>query len=157
VESRNENPYQTPESDVSIVRSNDNSANNSRLYEMNDDELKKLNKFSSDINILGTASVLIVLGSTSLIYKGIAIDNEIPIWLIVGFLLFSTNAYACFMRPSWGRVVGIISSLLLLPGIPIGTVIGYIGIKATTDGTLLYGEERILASELGEAIARIER
>jgi len=156
MEVKDENPYKAPESDVGNVRSNDNIEIKSRLYEMSDDEIKKLNKFSSDINLLGTASVLMVIGATSLIYQGIAIDNEMPIWAIVGFIIFCVNAYACFMRPSWGRAVGIISSLVLLPGIPIGTVVGYIGINATTDGALLYGEERILGSELGEAIARIE-
>lgn len=107
--------------------------------------------------MLGTVSVLIALVLTGPIYKGVMELTEIPIWPVAGFPLFSANAYACFARPTWGRGLGIISSLILLPGIPIGRVIGYIGIKATTDGSLLYGKERVTVNELSEAIARIEQ
>ena len=150
-------PYRTPESDVSGESATQENVDNSLLSDMNDEEIKKINKFSSDINLLGGTSVLIALVMASLIYDGFEQMSEIPLWPIVGFLLFSANAYACFARPAWGRAVGIISSLILMPGIPIGTILGYIGIKATTDGTMLYGKERIRSTELGEAIARIEQ
>jgi hypothetical protein len=45
-----------------------------------------------------------------------------------------------------------VHSLLLLAGFPIGTFVGYIGVRAALDGKQLFGDERISNYELGEAI-----
>jgi hypothetical protein len=146
------NPYETPMSDVSSK-----SQANSYIDDLSDEDIKKLNKFSSDINILGTISVLCVPGSAYYIYEILSNGNEIPIWPILGLLLASATAYSSFMRPNWGRPVCMIISLIMLPGFPIGTFLGYIGVRATIDGKRLFGDERITNHELGEAIAKIEQ
>lgn len=151
------NPYETPKSDLNKKQQTDGENEHSHLDVMNDEDVNKLNKFSSDINILGTLSALCIPGSAYYIYEIFTKGYKSPIWPILSLLVACITAYSAFARPSWGRPVCITVSLLLLPGFPIGTIIGYIGVRAALDGKQLFGEERISNYELGEAIAKIEQ
>ncbi|MES9950892.1 MAG: hypothetical protein ABW118_18180 [Candidatus Thiodiazotropha sp.] len=146
------NPYKTPKSDVSRKPQA-----HSDIDGLSDEDIKKLNKFSSDINILGTFSVLCALASAYYIYEIFFNGYGDPIWPIFGLFVACATAYSAFMRPSWGRPVCMIVSLLLLPGFPIGTFLGYIGVRAALDGKRLFGDEGLTNHELGEAISKIEQ
>jgi hypothetical protein len=152
-----ENPYQSPKTDVSPDEAEKANGHGSPLDDINDEDIKKLNKFSSDINILGTVSVLGALGGAFYITDNFTETATYPVWAVLIFLLFCASSYACFARPAWGRGVGFLVSLILLFGFPIGTIIGFIGIKATLNSERLFGHERITNNELGEAVALIER
>ena len=131
-----ENPYITPE--TKQPESN-----------MRSKQLKKLYLRSAN---LGTIAVLLIIGTLAyffLLYiRSAVIDSTTAIiWGALGcFNLIS--AIALFKRPSWGKVCGIISCVLMLINIPIGTIIGIAGLVAISKSPELFGSRRFLHKDL---------
>ncbi|MCZ6796091.1 MAG: hypothetical protein O7J95_20980 [Planctomycetota bacterium] len=59
-----------------------------------------------------------------------------------------TTAIACFRRASWGRISGMIVCSLMLLNIPVGTLIGVLGLVALAQGARLFGPGRYRPSDL---------
>jgi hypothetical protein len=151
------NPYQTPVSDVSLNEANVKKIDLSHFDNMDNDEIKKLNKNSSDINYIGVGSILFAISSILNIYHEISVATMNLGFPIVAFLYFSISTYACFARPDWGKAVSLLSSSIFLLAFPIGTIFGVLGIRAIQRSPRLFGKDRITDTEVSEAAARIER
>ena len=137
---------------------NDKAVND--LAGMEDDEIKKLNRYSSDLNIIGGLSLFSAVGMVLTLMPGMEEmrgDEISVVGVAVIAVILSANAYACLIRPRWGSVVCGFFSMILLLGIPIGTILGVLGIRAAANGEKLFGVDRIKGHQLGEAIAKIER
>jgi len=67
-------------------------------------------------------------------------------------MFFGFVAYGSWIRPSWGRILGVLFCILSLFAIPIGTIVGVLGLIAYGRGSSLFGENRyeskILEDEL---------
>ncbi|MEJ2694218.1 MAG: hypothetical protein P8166_14555 [Candidatus Thiodiazotropha sp.] len=127
------------------------------LENMGDDDIVKLNKSSSDINYIGVGSILFAFGMLIFLYQGYVDTSTISTWQLFVFLYFCISTYACFARPHWGDIVGVISSVIFLFSFPIGTMFGILGLRAITKNKQLFGKDRITDAELSDAAARIER
>lgn len=70
----------------------------------------------------------------------------------LGLLVFYVFAIVgTLKRTSWGRVLGIICCCLMLINVPIGTIIGVIGLFAFIKAKELFGPERITHAEVKQA------
>jgi len=136
------NPYQAPKADVI-----DSQSERVSFKDMSTKDLKKLENHSNNIRSLGSLWLLGVLFAT---FISIISDSDFTSRVIYfSFsLLFVIPIYSCWVRPSWGRTVGIIFSSLSLLGIPIGTIIGAIGLHSFMQGKQLFGSDRYLHSEI---------
>jgi hypothetical protein len=114
--------------------------------------LKKLRDHSHTIRALG---MLWALGT--LIYAGLALmmlagsdaGGAAAAGLLLGLgALVGCASYACFARPGWGRVLGIILNAIALLGFPIGTLIGILGLIAFVGGEKLFGDGKYLHADL---------
>jgi len=62
-----------------------------------------------------------------------------------------------FMRSNWGRVMGIIACAFMLLRIPIGTIIGIMGLVAFIKAKELFGPDRITHAEVKRAFKQAKR
>jgi len=109
------------------------------------------------LSIIGCVVVVLSIGG-SLISgwedaPGGGADKIAGILLVSALLLALPLATAIGLhgRSEWGRIVGMIQSILLLFAFPIGTVIGIIFIAALGERTLV-GKSRITHPDLVEAM-----
>jgi len=112
--------------------------------ELSTKELKKLRNDSSSIRAL---SVLWILGAVILLVAaGVADADEVGIppvvFAILGVLQLAT-AIACWTWSTAGRWMGLLVCLLMVPGVPIGTLIGLLGLVAFARSGSLFGSQRI--------------
>lgn len=68
-------------------------------------------------------------------------------------LLTLTGIVGCWMRTSWGRVVGFIMCSLMLLNFWLGTLIGIFGLVALANGGRLFGADRLSHRHLKETVA----
>lgn len=127
------------------------------LQEMSNDEVKRLNKHSSDINYVGIGSILLGLGGLALALSNDVNAGEMRPFGVFCILWGVVSAYACFARPRWGAATAFLTSLLLLFAFPIGTIFGILGIRAVANGQPLFGDSRITDTALTEAAGQIDR
>jgi len=138
------NPYAAPETDVSVSRDVTD-----KLQGLDFKQLKKLYYRSCNVNaitfLLGLAVILLVVVS---MLPDTGQETTMK-WVFMGLAAFyASAAVGLFRRTAWGRILGIIVSLLSLINIPIGTVIGACGLFAFFGAPELFGANRITHREL---------
>ena len=138
------NPFQPPKA---IVGDNDLPAS---LAEYTPAEIKKLYYRSCNVNAIAFLLVLGagVLGATVLVAKTPSASSLLFLAILVfyGFAVVGT-----IKRTSWGRSLGIVCCCLMLINIPMGTIIGIVGLFAFTKAKELFGPERITHAEVKQA------
>ncbi len=138
-----ENPYAAPKSNTIFSESS-----NDRLEALNFEQVKKL--YYRSCNVSGLVGLL-CLGFMAIV--GLLLFSEETestfVALFVGLAVFYGLAIVgLFNRTSWGRVLGIIICILSLLQIPIGTIIGLMGLFAFFGSPELFGENRLTHKEL---------
>lgn len=120
--------------------------------ELSTRELKRLFNHNSSITAL---SVLWILGAILTI--GLAVveasspegSGMVLAGVLVGIALFQlVTVVGCFRREPWARVCGIVVCVLMLVNIPIGTLLGLLGLVAFARGAPLFGPGRYVGKEL---------
>lgn len=128
-----------------------------KFSHLSNEEIKKLNKYSSDINYIGIGSIFFAFAAlTPFVSGGESTYKEMVVGG-VAFLYAIISTYGCFARPSWGALTGFLTAFLMLLLFPIGTIFGALGLRALSNGQLLFGDGRITNNELGEAVVEIEK
>ena len=138
----NENPYQTPQTSSSITHSGD-----SELSHLDFAKIKKLYHRSSNV---GAITALLILGCIVLLGLGTKSDIsgiEKIIYISIG-LFYAVAVLGLYKRTSWGRILGIITSILSLISIPIGTIVGIAGLFAFFKSPELFGVNRLTHKNL---------
>jgi len=114
-----------------------------RLASIDSHELKKLYRRSSIIFALNVLWIIGTALSFLLLPAWMEQADELaPVLggiVVLGALLAIAASVGGFMRTGWGRVPGIIHCALILINIPVGTVIGILGLVAYSKGGLLFG------------------
>ena len=141
-----ENPFNAPTVDQSAAYEGVPGLEN-----YTSDQLKKL--YYRSCNVSGMAGIILI--GTALIgfmlasgMPGIQSDGNftLVIWAILAFNLLTV--IGLIMRTQWGRILGIITSVLMLIRIPIGTIIGIMGLFAFLKAKELFGPNRIKHRDL---------
>ncbi len=118
------------------------------LDRLDDKALKKLYYRSCNVTglaVLLSLGVVVILGVLSL--AGPRVEGDI-LFLMVILAFYCITATGLFIRSSWGRILGIIVCSLSLISIPIGTLIGLMGLFAFFGAPQLFGPNRILHRDL---------
>lgn len=68
-------------------------------------------------------------------------------------LLMLAGIVGCWMRTTWGRIIGFILCALMLLNFWLGTLIGIFGLIALINGKRLFGPDRLTHRYLKEAVA----
>ncbi len=135
------NPYAAPESDVTKT------AGNSRLADLEFNELKKLFYRSSNVRVI---AVLISIAAVVLAITPFLVP-EPPLHPFIYILLaifYTVTVVGLFKRTYWGRGLGIVVSIISLINIPFGTIVGLFGLFAFIGSPRLFGEDRLTHQEL---------
>lgn len=145
-----ENPYQAP------VAQNETATPAPTYKQLHTVELNKLYHRSRNIGAIAALCTIgvIVMGfvaSMPLIEPNEFQDSESQaVIAILGSIgLFQLiAAIGLFKRTSWGKILGFVVCAIMLVNIPIGTLIGIVGIIALSQGGDLFGANRITHKEL---------
>lgn len=138
------NPYSAPQTDVST-----NVAVSSRLQDLDFKRLKKLYHRSCNVN-----AIAFLLGLGILILSGIsiipdALEEKSAKYIFIGLIVFyAITLFGLYQRTSWGRILGIIVCIISLINLPLGTLIGIVGLFAFFGAPELFGANRITHREL---------
>jgi len=132
------NPYATPESDVAVEVNA-----NASLSDLDFKKLKKLYYRSCNVNaitfLIGLALIFILVG----LFQSRDQIDSLFLLMISGLVVFYVLAIVgLYTRKSWGRILGIIVSVLSLINVPVGTLIGIFGLFAFIGSPQLFGENR---------------
>lgn len=129
----------------------------SRFDGLSDSEVRRLNKFSSDINYVGIGSILLAISAGVAFFDGVDGREFNKLGMAFFSMFYALSAYSCFKRPAWGRLIGFFAAFSLIFAFPLGTFFGVVGSRALINGDRLFGNNRITNGELGELIVAIER
>jgi thiol:disulfide interchange protein len=137
------NPYSAPQSDISAPLVLDS--------QFGDLDAKSFNKlYYRSCNVTAFAVLLLV----AIVFLATAIfgprySNAIPKYALIGACVFYLiTSIGLFKRTSWGRIMGIIVSIISLISITLGTIIGIVGLFAFVKAPNLFGENKILHKDL---------
>ena len=72
---------------------------------------------------------------------------------VFGAIFQAAGIYGCWHRLTWGRTLGLIICALNLPSVPIGTIIGILGLLAFGNGKRLFGPDRLTHEQLKAEVA----
>ncbi len=137
------NPYSPPEVIETLVPEGD-----PQFGDLDDKALNKL--YYRSCNVTGIA-VLLSFGLVVLV-AAISLpgaDLGFPRPVFIGLALFYLVAIIGMLkRTSWGRVMGIIVCILTLINIPLGTLIGIVGLFAFIKAPNLFGPGRVPHKDL---------
>lgn len=131
------NPYAAPVSSVSDLPLP------SSLHGITDfAQLKKLYHRSCNVN-----GIAFLLGLGLVITAGVLAvqqhTDEVKLILLALIAFYVPTIIGLYLRTSWGRILGIIACLLALINIPMGTIIGIMGLFAFFGAPQLFGPDRI--------------
>lgn len=139
-----DNPYEVPESDVQ-----DNEVENSDFRDVNWKDFKKLYYRSCNITALAGLWVIGILILTAVAIFSKDDADGLGAAFLGAIIIFNTiTVIGVIQRNSWGRGMGIASCCLMLINIPIGTILGIVGLFAFIKCPELFGENRILHRDL---------
>jgi len=143
------NPYSPPEVDPSVKLER-------RVYkELDMKELKRICNHSQTIRTIGILSVCVAILGVAIVFFSLwsrwyavsVLGGGIGLLMFCGFV-----AYGSWRRPSWGRILGVLFCISSLFAIPVGTIVGVLGLIAYGRGSALFGgnryERKILEDEL---------
>lgn len=138
-----QNPYSAPDSEVAL-----SPAGETFLGGLDFDQLKKLYHRSCNVNAI---TFLMALGMLllSTLFLVPTTEEGIPRWFIIAMIAFYGGAVVgLFKRTSWGRILGIVTSIISLVNVPLGTIIGIAGLFAFFGAPQLFGPDRLTHREL---------
>lgn len=155
------NAYAPPETD--IRQSGGGEGSDAALRHLSTKELKKIFNHSNTIRALiflwCLGLVFMVLAVVFLLIGGAMGGKDTDGAMVMGvvFLLFAALqgacVYGCWNRLPWGRTFGMVVCALSLPSIPIGTIIGILGLIAFSGGARLFGPKRLTHQQLKAEVA----
>ena len=121
-----------------------------RLKEYDDKSLNKL--YYRSCNVSAIAGLMIIgvaiLGSLFL-FSNLLEDTSTPTAVLIAILAFNLiSSVGIILRTTWGRVLGIVACAIMLINIPMGTIIGIVGLFAFINAKSLFGIDRISHAEL---------
>jgi hypothetical protein len=119
------------------------------IADLNIKELSTFYKKSIGISVIGCFWGLVALAqviSIVIVYNNRDVGGMIATPLF--FVLWCAAAYGALTRKQFGRILNIILSCILLLGIPIGTVIGIVGLWSFLKTEALFGSSKISHAEL---------
>ena len=150
------NPYATPEASVLEAKAPP------VLGNFTPAEIKKL--YYRSCNVIAIAGLMIfgclIVGAVIIgaIRQTGTISMEAEAWVGLGFFLTCiVGTIGVTMRTGWGRIAGIVACCIMLLKIPIGTIIGIVGLFAFFKAKELFGNGRIHHGELKTAYRAIKR
>jgi len=109
--------------------------------------VKRLRNASHSIRSLGALWMIGVLVCLFAVVAGVSRNSkpfgafEAGIFTVFA-ALGSVAIYGAWARPAWGRGVGMVLCILNLASLPIGTIIGILGLIAYSRGKPLFGPGR---------------
>lgn len=132
------NPYAAPLTDSAVVP---------RRNDFTDIPFKQLKKLRNDSNSIRALMVLLFLpGTFGVLGASVELANskgdpKVAVGLAV-FIFMGVAAIGLMKRSQWGRVVAIITSILMLVLFPIGTIVGALALGAL-GSKQLFGPARL--------------
>ncbi|MGL4400798.1 MAG: hypothetical protein ACRCXD_13080 [Luteolibacter sp.] len=139
-----QNPYSPPQVIDSLAP-----IGNLQFGDLDDKALNKL--YYRSCNVTGIA---VLLSFGVVVMAGVVAMPEadldgLPKWVFIGLALFYVIAIIGLLkRSSWGRIMGILVCILSLISIPLGTIIGVVGLFAFIKAPNLFGRGRVLHKDL---------
>ena len=131
-----------------------------------DDKMfKKLYYRSCSISFI---AFLVLLGAIVMLVLGILFevkgkDGFVPpqgegfgSGLIAIGIIYLVASIGIYIRSIWGRIAGIIVSVLALMNFPLGTIFGVVGLFAFGFSSVLFGHNRIKHAELKKAFKEMK-
>jgi len=138
-----QNPYSPPEVIETLVPDG-----NPQFGELDDKAFNKLYYRScnvSGIALLLSFGLIVLVGMIAVPQVELALPKPV----FMGLALFYLVAIiGIFMRTSWGRIMGIIVCIFSLINVPLGTLIGVVGLFAFIKAPNLFGPERVRHKDL---------
>jgi hypothetical protein len=139
-----QNPYSPP-----LVTESLAPVGNPQFGDLEDKALNKL--YYRSCNVVGIG-VLLSFGVVLLAVAAALPEADLgglPKLVFMGLALFYMVAIiGIFKRTSWGRIMGILVCILSLINIPLGTIIGAVGLFAFIKAPNLFGHGRVLHKDL---------
>lgn len=127
------------------------------------EEMKRL--YHRSRNIVAIA-VLLILGVLTLILTMLFGERaillrlwgtaEIPLLLLI-VALYATAILGILLRTHWGRIMGLVVCGISLVNIPIGTIIGIVGLFAFAKGKRLFGSDRLKHADARREFKRLQQ
>ncbi|MBW2005306.1 MAG: hypothetical protein JRI72_12015 [Deltaproteobacteria bacterium] len=127
---------------------------NRQLDSYSFEEVKKLYNKSRNVSAIGGIcvflAVIYLLGFLLFFPSSESSQDELFVMVIFFgvMVFFIISAIGIFKRTNWGRTLGIIFCVLLLLAIPIGTIIGVVGIMAFSSAPELFGGNNLTHNEI---------
>jgi hypothetical protein len=127
------------------------------LWDMTFKQVRKLYLASVNVRALGVIYALGALGlisASTFMFADVDpnVRAAIPAGLTAFYvgigIVFVAGTVTSYMRPRWGRWLGIVLCVLMLFNIPLGTAIGIIGLIAYAQGGKLFGRDRLLHTDV---------
>ena len=138
------NPYQAPRAEVADKDLPE------RLASYTPAQIKKLYYRSCNINAI---ALLVAIGVVAMLIMLFIGDDPVGLKAIFVALLalYSVSFVGVVRRTSWGRIAGIVVCVISLINIPLGTLIGIMGLFAFSRAKELFGPERLTHQEVKAA------
>jgi hypothetical protein len=133
-----------------------------RFPDLSTRELKKLFNHHSSITALSClwslGAAAAVLFVPTLLF-GLAREGGEAEFLIAAVLFLIAvfqliTVIGCYRRDSWARTCGIVVCSVMLINVPIGTLLGILGLVAFIRGERLFGPDRYVGRELKAELKR---
>ncbi|MGJ8671626.1 hypothetical protein [Rubritalea sp.] len=153
-----DNPYEAPLVEQPVNASSIQARINEKLRDyksLDEKAFKKLYYRSCNVSAIAALVLIAGLVIAGLLIFGWNEPNDPDESMVYGVGLLSLMAVfqlVCFIglatRATWGRTMGFISCSLMLLNIPLGTLIGIVGLVALSKAPELFGPTRVTHKEL---------
>lgn len=141
-----ENPYSAPSADTTIIPEDQGD-----LLNMEWKALEKLYYRSCNVSGLVALMCLGVILYGSILLTSNVFEGGLAILMYAMLAFYIASIIGLYNRTSWGRGLGIFVCILSLLNIPLGTIIGIMGLFAFFKAPELFGENRITHKAVKEA------
>lgn len=142
----NENPYSAPSADTTIIPDDKGD-----LCEMEWKALEKLYYRSCNVSGLVALMCLGVLLYGGVLLSSNTFEGAVAIFMYALLVFYVACIVGLVNRTAWGRGLGIFVCIFSLLNIPLGTIIGLMGLFAFFKAPELFGEGRITHKAVKEA------
>jgi hypothetical protein len=124
-----------------------------RLKKYDDKSLNKLYYRSCNVSaIAGLMIIGVAILASLFLFTNVLKDTSTPSTpaaVLIAILAFNLIAsVGIILRTTWGRVLGIVACTIMLINIPMGTIIGIVGLFAFINAKSFFGIDRITHTEL---------
>ncbi len=140
------NPYRPPNTPLYKTIQ----LNEENLQKLEKQDLKLIFNISNNVRSLGSLWLLGLLLSTMILFFQFRDFRAQYLVFFISVFITIVNIYICYYRPIWGRIVGLLSSCLILLVFPIGSILGAIGLYSfiRAKGKNLFGINRYKHKEI---------